>query len=428
MKFMQVYSVTQVSSYLKLLLDGDFLIDKINIKGEVSNIVYNASGNIYFKIKDTECMIDAVIYKSNSSILENIDKKSHDVYILDKIDKNNNKLENGMKIICSGKISSYVKNNNIQLVVKDIKYEGTGEILTEFNLLKKKLFDEGLFDEDNKKEIPLLPEVIGVITSETGAALKDIINVAKTRNPNIKILIIPTVVQGNTAHIEIIKAIKKADNYSKSAKLDVIILARGGGSKEDLDCFNNELLAREIFNCSTPIVTGIGHEIDFTIADFVADKRASTPSMACEICTPSQENVKYEFKKAILKINKILLEKLEKNKSEVTKNINKISINQKNLVDYKITSKLENIENKIELLNLSMETKLSNNKNKLDKNINKIEVVSPMNILNKGYSVVKNNENNKIIKSKQDTKAGDIINIAFLDGDVEAVVIKNRVL
>ncbi len=244
-----IYTVSQVNNYIKLLLEDDVLLNGIYIEGEISNLKRHTSGHIYFTIKDEDCSINAVMYRQDTLSFKD-------------------EFENGLKVICFGHISAYPKTGQYQLYVKNIKISGIGDVFLDFEKLKEKLKNEGLFDKVYKMDIPLLPKSIGVITSQTGAAIRDILNVAKRRNPNIKIILIPALVQGKDAPNSIINAINMANKFKN---LDIIILARGGGSKEDLWAFNNEDLARAIFYSSIPIVTGIGHEIDFTIADFVAD-------------------------------------------------------------------------------------------------------------------------------------------------------------
>ena len=282
-------TVSQLNRYIKNTLDADFILNYASVKGEISNLKIHSSGHIYFSLKDEGSKINCVMFKSYAYKL-NFD------------------LENGMDIIAHGNISVYEKEGSYQLYVKEMKREGIGELYIAFEKLKEKLKNEGLFDESNKKEIPRFCKKIGIITSPTGAALRDIINVTKRRNKGIELLIYPALVQGIDASKTLIAGIKA---LNKIEDLDIIILARGGGSIEELWAFNNEDLAYEVYNSKKPIITGVGHETDFTIVDFVSDKRAPTPSAAAEIAVFDREvlvkeilNYKYTIKNSMENIIK----------------------------------------------------------------------------------------------------------------------------
>lgn len=393
-----IYTVSQVNNYIKLLLEDDVLLNRIYIEGEISNLKMHTSGHIYFTIKDEECSINAVMYRQDAlNFKENI--------------------ENGTKVICLGYISSYPKTGQYQFYAKNIKKSGLGDVFLDFEKLKEKLKNEGLFDDVYKMDIPPLPKTIGVITSETGAAIRDILNVAKRRNTNTKIIVIPALMQGKDAPNSVINAINIANEYEN---LDVIILARGGGSKEDLWAFNDESLARAIFYSSIPIVTGIGHEIDFTIADFVADFRAPTPSAAIEVCLPEANMLKEKLYNIFTHINKNIDKKISENKLNLKMNLNKhcfINFLYK-IIDYQIFT-----ENNIDLINKNICNKIREKKLVLNGNINKIEALSPINILKNGYTLVSDkNENN--IKSAKQLKKDDEITLSFYDGEKKAKIIE----
>lgn len=392
-----IYTVSQVNNYIKLLLEDDVLLNGIYIEGEISNLKRHTSGHIYFTIKDEDCSINAVMYRQ-----DNLSFKDE--------------FENGLKVICFGYISAYPKTGQYQLYVKNIKISGIGDVFLDFEKLKEKLKNEGLFDKVYKMDIPLLPKSIGVITSQTGAAIRDILNVAKRRNPNIKIILIPALVQGKDAPNSIINAINMANKFKN---LDIIILARGGGSKEDLWAFNNEDLARAIFYSSIPIVTGIGHEIDFTIADFVADFRAPTPSAAIEICLPKSDDLKEKVYNIFYSIDKNINKKISENNLKLQVSINRscfINFLDK-ILDYQIF-----IDNKLEKITLNIVSNIRENKLILDANINKIESLSPMNILKNGYALVSKDNNN--IKSVKQLNKDDEIILNFYDGDKKAKIIE----
>ncbi len=410
-----IYTVTQVNNYIKLVLEDDVLLNGIFLEGEISNLKKHTSGHIYFTLKDEECSINAVMYKQDAmSFKENI--------------------ETGSKVICFGYLSSYPKTGQYQIYVKTIKSSGLGNVFLDFEKLKTKLQKEGLFDDIYKMDIPKLPKTIGVITSQTGAAIKDILNVAKRRNPNIKIIIIPALVQGNDAPNSIINAINLANEYKK---LDIIILARGGGSKEDLWAFNDEQLARAIFYSSIPIVTGIGHEIDFTIADFVSDFRAPTPSAAIEVCLPEAYILNEKINNIFVSINNNINKKINENKLKLKINTNKSCfVNFLNkIIDYKnLKSCFVNFLNKIidyknlnedifNNINKNIKTKVTQNKLFLDNYLNKIEALSPINILKNGYALI-SDKNDKNIKSSKLLKKDDEINLSFYDGNKKAKIIE----
>lgn len=261
-------TVSQLNRYVKNTLDADFILNNASVKGEISNLKIHSSGHIYFSLKDEGSKINCVMFKSYAYKL-------------------NFNLENGMNIIAHGNVSVYGKEGSYQLYVKEMKREGIGDLYIAFEKLKEKLKNEGLFDESNKKEIPRFCKKIGgVITSPTGAALRDIINVTKRRNKGIELLIYPALVQGTDASKTLVDGIK---TLNKVEDVDIIILARGGGSIEELWAFNNEDLAYTIYNSKKPIITGVGHETDFTIVDFVSDRRAPTPSAAAEIAAFDRE-------------------------------------------------------------------------------------------------------------------------------------------
>ena len=393
-----IYTVTQVNNYIKLVLEDDVLLNGIYIEGEISNLKKHTSGHIYFTIKDEECSINCIMYKQNTM----------------DIDFN---MDNGKKVICFGYISSYPKTGQYQLYVKNIKASGVGNVFLDFEKLKEKLKNEGLFDDVYKMDIPKFPQTIGVITSETGAAIRDILNVAKRRNPNIKIVVIPALVQGADAPKSIVDAINMANEYKK---LDIIILARGGGSKEDLWAFNDENVARAIFYSSIPIVTGIGHEIDFTIADFVSDFRAPTPSAAIEVCLPEANILKEKIYNIINKIDNNINNKIKENKLNFQINKNKscfVNFLDK-IMDYQVFN-----ENLYEKINKDINIKIKENKLLLDNNLNKIETLSPINILKNGYALVcDKNENN--IKSVNQANNGDEVYLNFYDGRKKAKIIE----
>ena len=262
--FLKVLTVTEVNNYIKKVFDNDFILKNSKIKGELSNVKVHSSGHIYFSLKDEGGKINGIMFSNYAEDLKIIP-------------------EEGMQVVISGKISSYPKDGSYTIYAKEMEVEGVGELHKAFEKLKLDLMEEGLFEEKYKKAIPKYPGRIGVITSPTGAAVRDVINVSTRRNEKVDILIYPCLVQGVNAPQTIIQGIETLDARED---IDVILLCRGGGSIEELWAFNDKDLARAIFNCDTPIVSAVGHEVDFTISDFVADLRGATPSQGAEIIVP----------------------------------------------------------------------------------------------------------------------------------------------
>ncbi|ENK1242461.1 exodeoxyribonuclease VII large subunit [Clostridium botulinum] len=383
-------TVSQLNRYVKNTLDADFILNNASVKGEISNLKIHSSGHIYFSLKDEGSKINCVMFKSYAYKL-NFD------------------LENGMDIIAHGNVSVYEKEGSYQLYVKEMKREGIGDLYIAFEKLKEKLKNEGLFDESNKKEIPRFCKKIGVITSPTGAALRDIINVTKRRNKGIELLIYPALVQGTDASKTLVEGIK---TLNKVEDVDIIILARGGGSIEELWAFNNEDLAYTIYNSKKPIITGVGHETDFTIVDFVSDRRAPTPSAAAEIAVFDREvlikeilNYKYTMKNSMENIIKEKRNYLNLYKQRIESN------SPYNI----IVNEYKNIDNLKELLNTKIKGKLNKEKDNLSKLASLLEAHNTLNVLKKGYTLVED-ESNNLITEKETLKELNKINIIFKDG------------
>ena len=411
-------TVSQVNAYINKKLKMDVNLKNILIKGEISNYKTYPSGHSYFTLKDKTSQINAVMFKYNKRFLKF-------------------KPENGMKVIIKGKIEVYEKNGNYQLYATRITEDGIGELHIAFEQLKKKLKSEGLFDETHKKEIPKFPKRIGVITAESGAAIRDIITTIKRRYPICEILVFSTLVQGDMAAPQIVKQIKHAQNY----KLDILIIGRGGGSIEDLWPFNEEIVAREIYNCKTPTISAVGHEIDYTISDFVSDLRAPTPTAAAELAVPEIREIKYKLNQISENINKNITEKITKNRT-VLKNICQKQVIKNPETIYEIKSMhLDNLINKLEFASKNHITINKHRLNKLEnsfilknpneiikrkkedyiRNIDKLEILNPLLTLKRGYAIVKTDE--KIITSVNDIKVGDKVKIKLNDGEINTKVI-----
>lgn len=260
----KVFSVAQINAYIKRIFQSDYALNRIYIKGEVSNCKYHSSGHIYFSLKDDKSQISCVMFVNQ------------------RINGLDFEMENGQTVIVSGSISVFERNGTYQLYANEISLDGIGRLYVEFEKLKDKLYKEGLFDHEKKKPIPQNPKTIGIVTAKTGAAIHDIMSVAKRRNPYIQLVLYPAQVQGDGAADTIVRGIQTLDRYG----VDTIIIGRGGGSIEDLWAFNEEMVARAIYAAKTPIISGTGHEVDTTIADYAADLRAATPTAACELAVP----------------------------------------------------------------------------------------------------------------------------------------------
>ena len=260
----KVFSVAQINAYIKRIFQSDYALNRIYIKGEVSNCKYHSSGHIYFSLKDDKSQISCVMFANQR--ISGLDFE----------------MENGQTVIVSGSISVFERNGTYQLYANEISLDGIGRLYVEFEKLKEKLYREGLFDHEKKKPIPQNPKTIGIVTAKTGAAIHDIMSVAKRRNPYIQLVLYPAQVQGDGAAETIVRGIETLDRYG----VDTIIIGRGGGSIEDLWAFNEEKVARAIYAAKTPIISGTGHEVDTTIADYAADLRAATPTAACELAVP----------------------------------------------------------------------------------------------------------------------------------------------
>lgn len=393
-----VLSVTQINTYVKSLIDYDDKLKNIYISGEISNFTnHYRSGHFYFTLKDENCSIKAVMFRSAASRVRF-------------------EIENGMRVIIRGSVSVYERDGVYQLYVDDIAPDGEGALNLAFEQLKKKLSQAGMFDESHKKPIPKFPEHVGVITSETGAALHDIISVLTRRYPLAQIVFEPVQVQGDAAAGQISQAIKKLDD-EKSC--DVIIIGRGGGSIEDLWAFNEEIVANAVYYCNTPIISAVGHETDYTISDFVADLRAPTPSAAAELAVPDYREVLYSLDKTLDvlndSINKIIADKLM-HLMALDKTINALSP-IKTLQLYSKQSQLFS-----QRLSHAVNMIFEKYNNEISRQALKLESYSPLNILSKGYSIACDKDGNTL-ESVRQVQPQDRIKLRVSDGLIECSVL-----
>ncbi len=366
-----VFSVSQLNSSVKSVLESNEYLYDVYVKGEISNMRRLESGSVFFTLKEKNSSLKCFMKRINA----------------DELDED---VKEGSSVIVRGSIGVYAARGEYYLEVEDVYKQGIGELYKKFLELKEKLEQEGLFEESNKKKIPLYPESIGIVTSPTGAVIKDMVNTLERRYPLTKIFVSPATVQGSKASKSIIRGIEQLEENN----VDVIIIARGGGSLEDLWCFNDELLARKIFSCKTPIITGIGHETDYTIADFAADLRAPTPSIAAERATQSMEEIQRSLRSTTTHMHDLTMRKASELKAGVEDNAYRVKLLAKSYAEKK----------KLELLRMENSLRHTNHEA----------------ILGKGYVLVE--KNNELVKSKNKLKEKDKITLVFKDGKVKAKV------
>ena len=414
-------TVTALTRYIKYKIDSDEHLRQVFLRGEISNFKSHTTGHLYFSLKDETSKINAIMFNTNAKKIEF-------------------KPADGMKVLIVGRISVYEATGNYQIYVDGMIQDGIGNLYLEFEKLKKKLAEEGLFDKSKKKSIPLFPEKIGIVTAPTGAAIKDILSTIKRRYPVCKTYLFPSLVQGEFAKDDIAKKIKFAQTYD----LDVLIVGRGGGSIEDLWPFNEEVVARAIFDCKIPVISAVGHEVDFTIADFVADLRAPTPTGAAELAVPNIFDVIKQINNFKIRLNENINTKINYQKlkldsiksSFVIKNPMLMYENKKQKIDQLFENLNKNIfinvsKKRMELDNIKNHYILKNpivlyekKKDYLSNLIQKLELVNPLNILKKGYTLTYVED--KLIKNIKDVKIDDTIKIRLSDGFIISKVINKE--
>ena len=410
-------TVTTLNKYLKNKFDTDPNIQTLFLKGEISNFKGHTRGHLYFTLKDEGSRINAVMFSSNANKLNFVPV-------------------DGMKVLVVGRVSIYEPTGGYQIYINEMQEDGLGNLYLKFEELKKKLSNEGLFLESHKKPIPKFPSKIGIVTAPTGAAIRDILSTIKRRFPSTETILFPSLVQGELAANDIVKQIEIADNYG----LDLIIVGRGGGSIEDLWSFNEEIVARAIYNANTPIISAVGHEIDFTIADFVADLRAPTPTGAAEMAVPNIIDVKNFINQLSIRLNKNInniidiynkridtlktsyvlsnpLVTFEVREQKLDSLITELTIRIKHIVDIN-KKKFDTIKNNYLINNPDSFINVYNNSYEML--LNKLELLNPLSVLSKGYSVV--TKDSKTIKTSQDIKIDDNIDIKLYKGSINAIV------
>ena len=390
-------TVTGLNKYIKNKIDGDEMLNNVLVKGEISNFKNHYTGHMYFTLKDENSLIKCVMFKSYTTHLSFMPK-------------------DGMKVMVLGSVAVFERDGIYQIYAKAMKEDGLGSLYTAYEELKKKLEQEGLFAESHKKKIPFMPKTIGVLTSNTGAVIRDIINVSTRRNPGVHIRLYPVPVQGPGAAEKIAEGIKFM-NENKLA--DVLIIGRGGGSLEDLWPFNEEIVARAIYDSELPIISAVGHETDFTIADFVADLRAPTPSAAAELAVANIEDVRETLKLYNNRYKVALKKKIELMRLSYEKCMARPAY--KNPTQ-KINEQYMVIDMKVKALQNSMMLKLKEAKTSFVKETAKLDSLSPLKTLTRGYSIVTKQESGKVIKSVNDLNSGEKVNLRLSDGQKTATI------
>ena len=411
-------TVSAITRYLKAKFDVDENLQTVFLKGEISNFKAHTTGHFYFSLKDESSKINAIMFRSNAS-------------------KVLFKPMDGMKVLVTGRISVYEAMGSYQIYVDEMLEDGVGNLYIAYEQLKEKLQKEGLFNKTHKKKIPKIPKRVGIVTASTGAAIRDIITTIKRRFPICETILFPTLVQGENAKDDIVRNIEMAQNYD----LDVLIVGRGGGSIEDLWPFNEEVVARAIYNSKVPIISAVGHEVDFTIADFVADLRAPTPTAAAELAVPNMSDLKKYISQLSIRLNESVLKRVNYLKLYLDSIKNSFVIKNPMIMYENKKQSLDLMNSKLNDLMLGKVDRLKNEMEKIKKSyvltnpkllykdkilevtniIEKLKILNPLNILNRGYSITY--LNSLALKSVKEVKENDLLDIKLTDGVIQSNVI-----
>lgn len=402
----KVFSVSDINNYIKQLVAADGILSGLSVRGEISNFKHHYTGHMYFTIKDENSVLKCVMFKSQAIRLKFEPR-------------------NGEKVIVSGYISVFERDGQYQLYASDMQPDGLGALHLAFEQLKNKLEEEGLFSQDIKKKLPLLPGTIGVVTSSTGAVIRDIINVTYRRHSRMRILLYPVAVQGAMAAGQIAAAIKRLNELNR---VDVIIVARGGGSLEELWAFNEEIVARSIVASGIPVISAVGHETDFTICDFVADMRAPTPSAAAELAVPDMEVLKFKLHNYNVRMKNSLVKKLTVCRTQ----LGKIQSRQAFRQPYdRINQYRLKLDNDLKQLFKNKEMVFKDKKSQFGILAGKLDALSPLKIMERGYSVVRKQEAGSLdtpalVNRVEQVDIGDMLEIYLKDGIIDCNVISLR--
>ncbi len=391
---MQVITVTDLNLYIKGMLENDYVLNNVTVKGEISNFKNHSSGHLYMSLKDNGGVIRAVMFRTNASKLKFVP-------------------DNGMQVIVTGRVGVFERDGQYQIYINEMIPDGVGALYVAYEQLKKKLEAEGLFDVSHKKPIPKYPNIIGVVTSPTGAAIRDILNILKRRFPYTRVYIYPVLVQGPDAAESIVRGLKYFDG-----KVDTVITGRGGGSIEDLWAFNEEIVARAIYEMKTPVISAVGHETDFTIADFVADRRVPTPSAAAEIAVPSSAELSKFLKIVDARLSTALINKVENSKKDF-ENLKNRDVLKNPLAVFDIKRMV--IDSCQTRLDKAYYEKMTFLRERFLKAFFKFDALHPLKILNRGYSMA-TNETGIPVSSVGKIKKGEKIILSFSDGKADCTV------
>jgi len=389
----RIVAVSQLNAYIKNSLDSDFLLQNVWVKGEISNFKLHYSGHMYFSLKDDGGVLKAVMFKNAGALLRF-------------------KPENGMQVLARGRISVFPRDGAYQLYVEEMEPEGVGALYIAFEQMKSKLAAEGLFSQERKKPIPTYPKNIGIVTSATGAAVQDILNILQRRWPLARIMIYPVLVQGEGAAQEIARAI---DHLNADKVADVLIVGRGGGSQEDLWAFNEESVARAVAESKIPIISAVGHEIDFTICDFVADLRAPTPSAAAELAVPDVAEVRMKLSAYEKRLSSVLSLSVSRSREQLTAFTNRFSVLKRRMDDLQYV--LDGLTTRA--VNAVFSYVEGKNQSILQSTA-KLDALSPLKVLTRGYAVA--SKNGEAVRSVDALVNGDVLSVRFADGTTQCTV------
>lgn len=394
---MQIYKVGQVTRYLRQLLESDAQLTDLWISGEVSNLVQSAAGHLYFTLKDADSQLRCVLFRRERA---------------------GDQLENGMAIVAHGQLSIYETRGELQFYVDLVQSEGVGLLHMEFERLKVKLEDEGLFDLAHKRELPTFPQRIGLVTSPTGAALYDIINIISRRYPLVELILSPTLVQGNGAADNIVEALQALD---RADGIDLVILARGGGSLEELWAFNEERVARAIYNSRAPVISGVGHDTDFTIADFVADRRAPTPSAAAELAVPDRSELESRIESWQRLLVSTVQEEISRHHDQLKYGASRLKVLSPDLNRYR-----QRIDDFYRVASFQSKSILAIRREQLRSCSLQISSLSPIRTLGRGYAIVEKSATGEVVSRLTQVKRGDAIDVQVSDGGFKGRVTSRK--
>lgn len=389
------FSVSDLNEYIKTIFENNRTLSSVTVRGEISNFVNHRSGHLYFSLKDPDGQIRAVMFRSRAQTLRFMP-------------------ESGMKVIVHGSVTVYPRDGSYQLYVSSMQPDGIGALYLAYEQMKARLAEEGLFDEEHKKPIPDFPRRIGVVTSPTGAAVRDIINVTGRRYSNAEVFLYPALVQGEGAEESLVKAL---DYLDRSGLCDVIIIGRGGGSIEDLWAFNSEKLARRIFDARVPIISAVGHETDFTICDFVADLRAPTPSAAAELAVPDKRELMMRLDSYDERLALALVRKVDRSRERLEHLKTMLDTFS---IDNLIKMRRDSLLRLYEKANLLVKSRLDRSRERLSISAGKTDALSPLSILSRGYAIAE--IGGRVVKSTSDVNLDDSIQLILPDGEIGARV------